>query len=55
MGSGGVIFKNISPESKHVLICYRKSKNLWSLPKGKPKVGESITQTALREVKEETG
>jgi len=28
---------------------------LWALPKGSPEVGETLDQTALREVQEETG
>ena len=38
-----------------VVLCYRQSENLWALPKGTPEEGESRVETALREVKEESG
>jgi 8-oxo-dGTP pyrophosphatase MutT (NUDIX family) len=33
----------------------RKADNLWALPKGTPEPGENMEQTAMREVREETG
>ncbi len=48
--AGGALIR----ENK-VLICYRKSENLFCLPKGTPENNESIEQTAIREVYEETG
>ena len=39
--------------SGHILFIYRNGK--WDLPKGKKEPNETIDQTALREVKEETG
>ena len=33
----------------------RPGQNLWALPKGTPEPGETLEQTAMREVTEETG
>ena len=37
------------------VICGRDSDGVWGLPKGTPNPGESLEQTAVREVTEETG
>ena len=39
----------------HVLILRRKQEGTWVLPKGKMEPGETLVQTAIREVEEETG
>ena len=38
-----------------VLLVHRPGYDDWSLPKGKAEPGESLEETALREVQEETG
>ena len=47
--SGGIV-KN---DKNQILFIYRRGK--WDLPKGKAEKGESIRETAVREVIEETG
>lgn len=38
-----------------VVVVGRKAPGIWGLPKGTPDRGETVEQTALREVREETG
>jgi len=38
-----------------VALCHRRAESLWALPKGTPEDGESVAETAAREVSEETG
>jgi 8-oxo-dGTP pyrophosphatase MutT (NUDIX family) len=47
--SGGIVENS----KKQILFIYRKGK--WDLPKGKAEKNETIRETALREVTEETG
>jgi len=49
--SGGVVLNS----EGQVLILRRKQEGTWVLPKGKAEPGETLIQTALREVQEETG
>lgn len=46
---GGMV---INPDNQLLMI---KRNNMWDLPKGKTEKGETIRQTALREVEEECG
>lgn len=46
---GGLV---LNPFGK-ILLIYRR--NVWDLPKGKQDPGETLAETALREVREETG
>ena len=50
--AGGVVFKVIDKKLRVALISIG---NLWFLPKGLIEPGETVEETALREVKEETG
>lgn len=54
IAAGGVVFEQLDDRVRVVLI-HRPKYDDWSLPKGKAEPGESIADTALREVKEETG
>jgi 8-oxo-dGTP pyrophosphatase MutT (NUDIX family) len=54
VSSGGIVYRkgDAGPE---VVLCGRTSDGLWGLPKGTPEAGETLEQTAMREVSEETG
>jgi 8-oxo-dGTP pyrophosphatase MutT (NUDIX family) len=54
VSAGGVVYR----EGEHgveIVLCGRASERLWALPKGTPEYGESMRETAVREVSEETG
>jgi len=56
VSAGGVVYR-IDRGEVHVVICGQLSHNGWSwgLPKGTPEPGETLEETAIREVTEETG
>ena len=45
----------ITNEHGEILLHRRSDNNLWALPGGTMEIGESIRQTVIREVREETG
>ena len=49
VAAGGIVIN----DKNETLFIFRDEK--WDLPKGKAEKNENITQTAIREVKEETG
>lgn len=54
MSAGGVVYRLVGGHVQIVLVA-RPTQGLWALPKGTPESGESVEQTAIREVTEETG
>jgi 8-oxo-dGTP pyrophosphatase MutT (NUDIX family) len=54
VSAGGVVYRKTERLVEFV-ICGRDSDGVWGLPKGTPNPGESLEETAVREVSEETG
>ncbi|HSX02680.1 MAG TPA: NUDIX domain-containing protein [Candidatus Saccharimonadia bacterium] len=51
--AGGVVFRHVNDRAQILMIQDRLGR--WTIPKGHVEPGESIEQTAVREVAEETG
>jgi len=54
VSAGGVAYRR-GPGGIEVVLVGRSEPERWVLPKGTPNRGESLDQTAVREVSEETG
>lgn len=54
MSAGGVVYRR-SKGGIDVVLVARPKQQLWALPKGTPEPGETVEETAVREVSEETG
>ena len=54
LSAGGVVWRT-SGLTTEVIIGYISKENRWGLPKGRTEKGETLVETALREVQEETG
>ncbi len=54
VSSGGVIFRRTGDDVEIALVAVKEG-SVWSLPKGLVEKGEGDDETAVREVREETG
>jgi 8-oxo-dGTP diphosphatase len=53
--SGGIVVRKFSDGLRYLLVQAQKNRDKWVLPKGHLNPGESESDAALREVKEEAG
>lgn len=54
VSAGGVVYRR-GEHGIEIVLCGRSAEGLWALPKGTPERGETLRETAVREVSEETG
>jgi 8-oxo-dGTP diphosphatase len=54
VSAGGVVHRTRDGLTEVALV-HRRQPRLWALPKGTPDAGETLTETAVRETREETG
>jgi len=54
VSAGGVVYRRVG-ERLQVVLVGKTEPDIWGLPKGGPLKGETTEETALREVREETG
>jgi len=53
VSAGGIIFRRANGRVEIFFV--KNAFGKWTFPKGKQQLGESLVQTAVREIKEETG
>ena len=54
VSAGGIVYRTEN-DLVQVVICGRFNANTYNLPKGTPEKNETVSETAVREVSEETG
>ena len=54
VSAGGIVYRTEN-DLVQVVICGRFNPNTYNLPKGTPEKNETVSETAVREVSEETG
>jgi 8-oxo-dGTP pyrophosphatase MutT (NUDIX family) len=55
VSAGGVVWRRGTDGGVDIVLCGRQSDHTWVLPKGTPDGEETLQETAVREVREETG
>jgi 8-oxo-dGTP pyrophosphatase MutT (NUDIX family) len=55
VSAGGVVFRHCADDKIYVALIRDHNTHNWILPKGRIEEGESLVDTSIREVKEETG
>ncbi len=55
VSAGGVVYKECEDKKVRVALIRDQNTHKWILPKGRIEKGESLEETSLREIKEETG
>lgn len=53
--AGGIVFRRASKNKQIEILLIQDAKNRWTIPKGHIEEGEQASQTAEREIREETG
>lgn len=53
--AGGILLRKTAKGNLRILLAHRPGYDDWSLPKGKSDPGETLEETAIREILEETG